>query len=379
MRKLILLTLFAFIVQLYGQLPNGSRSLIFTQTARTFEKGRLEVHSNMNFFTKVTDFVGQGTKPLDFSAVNYWLVNGNLAITYGITDHFDFTVAPQIYQDTHAENEYNLPGDIFLLFKAGSFAFGDRHMYGSGLIGVRLPTGEEHNYPFTEYASGAVEYGIGSALSYYKDQYLPDRSLNAHLNLNWWNHNEAGRVVYKTSTFESKSTKNSSELQVGLAAVYPTQLFDYRMELNGVFYLNEPDEFVYSRESWMYLTPSLRYNALSWMSLDFGVSVRVSPDEETTNVSAAVGREEQDLPNYAAWKAQIGLNFKILPFTVSHQTSAEVQRDEFKKRVDFFQQIVEDREKSAQIQEELDKLKEERETAEKELEELKQILQEEGE
>ena len=46
--------------------------------------------------------------------------------------------------------------------------------------------------------------------------------------------------------------------------------------------------------------------------------------------------------------------------------------------VKFFQKIVEDRQKSEEVQEQLDLLKEERQDAEKELEELKQIMEEEG-
>ena len=56
----------------------------------------------------------------------------------------------------------------------------------------------------------------------------------------------------------------------------------------------------------------------------------------------------------------------------------EIERDRFNKRVDFFQSIIEDRDRAERVQEELDRLKREREEAEKELEELKQILEEEG-
>ena len=57
---------------------------------------------------------------------------------------------------------------------------------------------------------------------------------------------------------------------------------------------------------------------------------------------------------------------------------AAVQQKQFNKRVEFFQEIIEEREKSENIKEELDKLQDEREAAEQELEELKQILEEEG-
>ncbi|MBN1406509.1 MAG: hypothetical protein JW956_01895 [Calditrichaceae bacterium] len=372
MRKISLFIVLIFCGNLFSQ-NLGSRGLLHTQSARTFEKGQLEVHTNANFYTKVSEYIGQDAQIGDsYSGVNYWLVASNLAITYGIIDNLDFTIAPRIYQDTHANNEYNLPGDIFLTLKAGSFGFLQRHMYGGILMNIRLATGEEHNYPFVEYASGAVEYGFKTAFSYFMDPYLPDRSLNMHLNLGWWNHNEAGQEL-TNSGYKAKT--NSSELQYALGLSYPTAMFDFNLEANGISYLTEPDEVVKSRENWLYITPGVKYKPTSWFSIDLGIDIRVSSDENTTT---GPNYEEYDLPNYAPWKVHLGLNLRILPLATSPRTAAEIERDEFQKRVDFFQKIVEDRAHSEDVQEELKQLIEEREEAEKELEELKRILEEEG-
>ncbi|MEJ2543637.1 MAG: hypothetical protein P8Y99_06180, partial [Calditrichaceae bacterium] len=111
---------------------------------------------------------------------------------------------------------------------------------------------------------------------------------------------------------------------------------------------------------------------------DLGVDIRVSGDDNTTSGVPNKTSEDLDLPNYAPWKVNLGLNLRILPLATSPRTAAEVERDEFQKRVDFFQKIVEDRAHSEDVQEELKQLIEEREEAEKELEELKRILEEEG-
>lgn len=374
MKKLsILVLVFLMVGVVTAQLPNGSNSLVHTQSARTFDKGRLEIHSSMNFYTKLADYIGDPSlKPAEFNANNMWLVAGDLALTYGMTDHFDITIAPRIYQDTHYSNEYNLPDDIFLMLKAGSFAFAQRKMHGAFMGTFRFPTGEVHNYPHTEYASGAVEYGFSGALSYFMDPYLPERAFSTHLNLGWWNYNEAGEEVYKTQT----ATKNSSALHYGLGFTYPTGMFDYRLEINGLNYIEQPDTMVYSRESWIYLTPSIRYKALQWLSFDLGVDVRISSDSDESK--GIPQRSRFDLPNYAAWKVFMGLNLTVLPLTSVSKSSAEVEKEEFNKRVEFFQQIIEERQRTEDIQEELDRLKEEREAAEEELEELKQILEEEG-
>ncbi len=377
MKTISLLLLLLIVSTAFSQPPNGSKSLIHTQSARTFESGRLEVHTDMNFFTRATEFIGSGTKPAGFTAVNYWLVAGNLTATYGILDNFDVTLASRLYQDTHYANEYNLPGDIFLTLKGGSFAFANRKMYAALMSTFRFATGEQHNYPFTEYASGALEYSFTGALSFFADPYLPDRSFNAHLNLGWWNHNEASKVLYTFSNGnELKATKNSSELQYALGAAYPTALFDYRLELFGSAFISQPDEFVYSRENYMYITPSIRYKTFSFMTVDIGADIRVIGTKDETSGVPNITNPDFDLPNYAPWRVHLGLNLTLLPFTSVTKTEAEVQHDEFNKRVEFFQKIVEERQKSEDVQEELDRLKEERKEAENELEELKQIMEE---
>lgn len=370
-----LMLLFSFS---YSQ-PVGSVSMIHTHSARTFDKGRLEVKTDMNFFTRATQFVGKGQTPQNFTANNYWLVAAGFSLTYGFSDNFDVTIAPKIYQDTHYANEYNLPGDVFITVKGGSFAFAKRKFYAAGMAHLRLGTGEVHNYPFAEYASGATEYGFTGALSYYMDPYLPDRALNAHLNLGWWNHNEAGNVVYSEGSREYKATANSHEFQFASGLAYPTAMFDFMLELNGIIYIQDPDPFVYSKEDWFYLTPGVRYKPADWLTMNLGMDLRVWGTDDYTNYNLVSRKTNKDynLPNYAAWKIHMGVNVRILPFVPQRRTSAQIEKDEFKKRIKFFQEIVQDRERTDDVQEELDKLKEEREAAERELEELKQILQEE--
>ncbi|MCK5032050.1 MAG: hypothetical protein KAS18_00415, partial [Calditrichia bacterium] len=88
--------------------------------------------------------------------------------------------------------------------------------------------------------------------------------------------------------------------------------------------------------------------------------------------------EDFDLPNYSTWKVVLGINLKLLPIGRASDTPETIERKKFNKRIDFFQNIIEEREKAEDVQEELDKLQVEREEAEKELEELKQILEEQG-
>jgi len=357
-------------IALTQTLPTGSWSLLHTHTARTFEQGRLEVYNALNFYTKLGDYLGSA--PEDFAAVNYWVVGYDIYTTYGIIDHFDVGLGLRLYQDTNI-SDANIPDDLFLTLKAGSFTLGTRHLYGSAMFNFRFPLAEQPNYALAEYSSGAVEFGAMGALSYYVDPYLLTRNFSAHLNLGWYTHNDAGKEVDKRGR---KPGSNGTKLQYGLGFVYPVGMVDLMLEISGVSWIEQPDTMVYGREEFTYVTPSIRYRPYRWMYADLGVDIRVSSDVEETKPPWR--SEDFSLPNYPDWKAWLALNFTILPLSPTEKTPEELERDRFNKRIDFFQNIIEERQQIENVQEELDRLKREREEAEKELEELKQILEEEG-
>ena len=358
----------------------ASNGMFHTHTGRVLDEGMLQFKTNMNFYSKLGEFLDKSLQAADYQAANWWLVAGNLSAAYGFYNHFDFTAAIRLYQDTHYANEFNFPDDLFLSIKAGSFQFGRRKFNSSFTTSFRIPIGEKHNYPFAEYASGALEYGFFGAISYYTDPYLPERSPNFHLNIGWWNHNELGEVLYtKQDSTELKATKNSSYLHLALASVIPAGEFEIRFELSGALATTKPDSFVYSSEEWVLLTPSVRYKPYDWVSFDLGVDLRMAPSDDRQWTGGVPDVSSKlDLPkNYPPWKVQMGLNFNIPVGGKASKTLEEIESEEFNRQVEFYKLIQDEREKSSEIEDELKDLKKEREAADKEIEELKKMLDEE--
>ncbi len=383
-KYIVVLMMLCLLVPVFAQNPGvtGSAGLLHTHSGNVLVPGRLQIMTNMNFFTKLGEFVGSSTlKPDDFSAANYWLVAGNLAASYGISEHFDATVSMRLYQDTHYANEFNLPDDIFLQVKAGSFEFGRRRFHAAIIPAVRIGLGEVHNYPFAEYASGGFEYGFFGAISYFTDPYFLERSLSIHFNLGWWNHNEAGRTFKLPNDVEREATVNSNNMQMALAAVIPTAEFEFRFELAGILYFTQPDPFIYSAEEWAYFSPSVRYKPSKWISMDLGMDFRVSPSDRQWTTGVPDISTNLDLPkNYPPWKVHMGVNFYVdMPGTTSsaagdmyevNRTSPDVQ-----KRAEFYRTLQEEQKRSEDIQDELDQLRREREKAQEEIDKLRDELE----
>ena len=166
---------------LYSQNPGttGSYGIFHTYQSRSFQPGRYEVYTNVNFYSKS----------------HAWLWAGNVAVTAGIFDNMDLAVTWRVYQTTNFYEGTNAPHDLFFTLKGGNFTF-QKGRYVLAIMGQgRIPIGKTHNYPFTEYASGSFELGIKGGFSYYSNPYLPHRSVSVHYNIGYWNHNEQGKEI----------------------------------------------------------------------------------------------------------------------------------------------------------------------------------------
>ncbi|HID38125.1 MAG TPA: hypothetical protein EYP36_01245 [Calditrichaeota bacterium] len=360
----------------YAQLENTFKTLIFTQTGRGLQEGRLILNADMNFYTEAADFIGTN-KPVDFKSTQYWLVAGDIVAAYGIIEHLDASLSLRIYQDTHRSNVYNLPDDIFLTLRAGNFKTSQDHLIHGFLLSTRFPTAEQHNYLFTNFTSGAIEYGAMYALSIYSNTFMPEYHFNAHFNIGYWNHNESGITYTFENGKEFTAEENSSELRMALATVFPTRIFDYRLELTGMLYLNRPGDFIYSAEEWLFFTPSIRTKITSNIAFDLGVQFRLSPGErEWTRSDIPNPSNRLNMPNnYPDWTVHMGAVFAFNVKKTAINNVKAYEQAKARERVDEFEMILEEREKAKAVQKEIEKLKKLRKEADEQIKEFKKILE----
>jgi len=163
----------------------------------------------------------------------------------------------------------------------------------------------------------------------------------------------------------------SSSPESSLIIFEPTELFNLNLELWGISFLSEPDTMAYSRENFMYITPSVRFKPNRWFSFDLGLDIRLTGADDTSSRLLPAPSKNLNLPNYPGWKLYMQANFQILP------TGAVSSRGDVRSRTDFYERLLRDRDKSQNIEDELRRLRREREQAEKELEELRRMLEEE--
>jgi hypothetical protein len=339
----------------------GSYGLLYTHEGRSLRPGQLNFYLNTNMYSKQ----------------DAWLWANNLAASAGIFDNLDLTAALRAYQTTNFPNKSNVPDDIFVALKAGSFTFEQGRFASAIILGTRIPVGEVHNYPFAEYASGSVEYGVKGAVSYFMDPYLPHRSTSIHFNIGWWNHNEKGKDIDLPDSSVVTATKNSSKLEMALALRHPVStLFALNFELYGYLFTDIPDGFVYSAEDMAVFTPSVEYRPLSWLSVTGGVDIRInSADRNRTGGVPEIDSPMGDLKNYPPWKVHLNLTLYAMGAEKDRTSLVDYDNRRIRKLTEFYDMVEVEKEKSKEVEKDVQQLRKTRQSTDDDIRNIKDTLQ----
>ncbi len=373
------ISLLALGVMLVGsakaQYLNGARGLPYVRAAWVMEPGYLVMYSHSRFFGKVGHVnLGRIT-----SAVTYWDVQGTLYFTYGFNRHIEASISPITYQDTNkGKPGYNIPDDIFVSVKFGSYG-GKGSSLSYGIAGDgRIPTAKYHNLVFEPYSAGTWEWGVTGMLSYTLDPLYPEEAFNLHVNLSYHHHNDAGKKLSlrpgDVDTIRVLSPTQTLSYALGLR--YPTDKFDYWVQLFGTKFLHQPPATAYSREDFMYISPGVTYKPYPWLSFDMCVDVLLSGNTDETDYTFV--RKIPEMPNYASWRVNVGMHLTILPRSVYKVTERDLLMKKAESRRALFEQMIREQRETESAEQELERIKEERRKAERELERLRRILEQEA-
>jgi hypothetical protein len=350
---------------------NGGRGLVYVQSAWILDQGFLTLRTLTRSFGKVGNFpLPNGST----NAITVWDVTGRFSINYGLGKHIEVAVSPIVYGDTNRGKE-NIPDDLFLSLKFGSFNSPGSPVTFGFALNTRFPTGETHNIPFEPYASDNVGWGFSGLFTYSKDPLYPEEATNVHLNLGYWNHNDVGTRLSGGNAPGVKPESMTQELLYGVGFNIPKDNFNFSVEIYGNKFLQKPPPAAYSRENYVYLTPTVFYSPTRWVTLNFGVDFRITSPTDKTDYSLVSRNLPNSQPNYPGWRVTLGTQFTLLPTTVYRANERDILMQKAETRRELFEQIIRERNATESAEAELQRIKAERLRAEKELERLRRILE----
>lgn len=356
-----------------------------TNSAWTLQKGSLVVDAfATSYFKTVSSTPTKST--------TYWDVQGVIGFTYASSRHLEFNLTNILYQDTHKiDRAFSLPSDLTFSVKVGSIGSMNSNFRFGVLAQGRLPYTDAINVPFEPYSANTFEAGIAGLFSYTSDKIIPDAGWQFHSNFGFWHHNDAGQLLTPApgDTFVVRSP--SRALVWGAGIVYPTNQLDFGLEVTGRNFLVRPPLTAYSREDFVYVTPSVAFRASNRMSLAAGVDVRVSSSStqaQLTSTGAPIRRIHPDLPSYPGWRLRVAGKFYLTKpspreidqpyFTQFGSSSVEDTSAVSSAKLPLHDKLSQERRQTEMAEEELQRIRAERRKMEETLSRLRQILRGSG-
>ncbi|MBN8705822.1 MAG: hypothetical protein J0L62_08090 [Bacteroidetes bacterium] len=367
----------------FGQSMTSGTKIIHVQEARTPKEGTLTFYNNMSAFGKSAGAGG-----------TVWDVRNAINLDYSFTDNILLAANATLYQDLNdGSSDANTPvHDFSLTLKAGSFGFNADQFQLGGLLNINIPVGEStsHNIPFSIYNGMGLGITYSGFISYYGDNLFPDESYSLHLNLGFANYfaknNEGAsprHVGGEKDTSGVFTLKNNPfEFKYGVGAKYPFSYIDLYGEVWGNVFIKEPDQFVFGRESYTYLTVGIGAKPLDLLKLDISFDLLANGSKNTSKYKLLSTGELLEMTtggikdvNYAPWRLNVGFKVNILPFKTTYAIDpsrryeiSEREANEIRSRV----RIIEEDE--AVTRDKVETLKVKRKDVETNLKQLRDLL-----
>lgn len=374
MKRFFILLAFVFLssfVSSYALNSEGLQNPLNITPAWNLNKGDLTIHTHSKFYFR-NEVFDRADQPI--SACTYWDAQGALSMHYGIGQSYEIALSQIVYQDNHKPGKgYNLPDDLFIKFKYASLGPKTLPINYGVMLTSRLPVADHHNIPYEPYAGGNVEFSINGLLSYSSNLLFPEDAMNMHLNLGFVHHNDKGNKIIINENTVYKQDSNSSQFIYGFAFIYPISKFDFSLEFYGNSLISKPNQGVFSRYSYSYLTPGISYRPYYWMAIIFGMDVRTSsavPTDEARRVSP-------ESPVYPGWRLNFGIKINLMAkLQKRHDKQLNVNfLGEKKSEKTIYDQITEERQEIESAELELARIKEERRKMDEMLKRLRNVLE----
>ncbi len=349
----------------------GGRGLPHLNSAFTLPRGQftLQTSGSSSYQTVVVNKNGTPT-------VNtFWNVQAAAGLSFASGKHLEWALTQVIYQDTHRGDGYNIPDDLYLNMKFGSFGSKVSPLKAGFAFSGRIPLGENHNVLFEPYSGGGFELGILGMVSYSPDLLLPENAFNLHLNLGYLHHNDLGKRLTGAATDTIVALSSAQEFLWGGGFAIPTTQFDFTFEFYGRMFTAKPPVTAYAREDFIYFSPGVNYRPKHWLALNAGFDFRLTSDKDQT-LYVDLPVINKDLANYPSWRVNFGAKLHL------NQTPPPDNRPLFMtangrlvpRQKSLENQLNIEQKKTETAEEELEKIRDERKRMEAMLTRLRDLL-----
>jgi uncharacterized membrane protein YgcG len=233
----------------------GGKGFLHTNTALLLPPGALD----FSVYTRA--FVGT----MDGNVIT----NGTsaLASSFGFSRRMELGFTQITYQDLNEtrkgadEATVLIPGNTYIRFKIAGYTIGDNIFWGV-MPALHYRVAKYQDVHLEPYSSEGIEAELTGIFSYYVKPLYPDEAPSFHLNLGYINHNDG-----------TDPGSAAQALNFLVSGLFPRPRYDYGFELYGSNFMKAPSDSALSKESWMYMTPFVRYKLFKGLHFTLGLDL----------------------------------------------------------------------------------------------------------
>ncbi len=352
--------------------PSGSH---VGPTARSLPRGELLALAYSEVYFKHVEYTQASGKVF---RVTYWDIQGTVGLRYAVTDRLELGLRQVMYQDNHKISPgFNLPDDLFLSATLAGFGPASGHLRLGAHLTARVPLAKYHNVVLEPYSAGRIELCSRALFSLETAPGSPERGLTVDGTLGILNHNDMGKRL-TTGRLDSIAARVPSQQFVWAIAVKLRRApFVFSLGASGNRFLRQPPPMAYSRENYLYLSPSVYYRLSWWLTIGSTFDLRLHEGPDQTAYSEAAPRVGRDFDNYPPWRLRVSAQLALRttrPRLLHRQQPAPVPEQAPAAERELVRQLAQQKLAAEEAERQLERIREERERVARILAKLREMI-----
>lgn len=352
--------------------PHG---LSLSTTARSLPRGELVAIAYSEAYFKQVEY----TQPSgQLFHVTYWDIQGTVGLRYAISDHLELGLRQVLYQDNHKVSPgFNLPDDLFLSAALAGFGPASGHFRFGLQLMARVPLAKYHNVVLEPYSAGRIELCSRALFSFATEPGSPGRGMVVDGSIGLLNHNDIGKRLTDVRTDSTIERASSRQWVWALGLSVCRTSFTFGLAMSGNRFIHQPPPTAYSRENYLYLSPSVTYRLAWWLTIGTTLDIRLHEGADRTAYSGLLPRVGRDFDNYPPWRLRVSAQMVLhskQPRALRQQEVAQLARQASPTDDMLVRQLAQQKQTAEQAEQELERIRQERERVARILEKLREMV-----
>ncbi|MBC7188347.1 MAG: hypothetical protein H5U38_15080, partial [Calditrichaeota bacterium] len=266
---------------------------------------------------------------------------------------------------------------LFLSAALAGFGPASGHLRFGLQLMARVPLAKYHNVVLEPYSAGRIELCSRALFSIATEPGAPARGMVVDGSLGLLNHNDMGKRLTDVRADSTIARASSRQWVWTLGLSARRAPFTFGIAMSGNRFIQQPPPTAYSRENYLYLSPSVSYRLAWWLTMGTTLDIRLHEGADRTAYSALLPRVGHDFDNYPPWRLRVSAQMTLRskqPRALRQEEAAQLARQASPTDDTLVRELARQKQTAEQAEQELERIRQERERVARILEKLREMV-----